>query len=221
MLFYPYYDQYYAPFDNYEREQQEYTRRRRAAEQAYALKLVRQRALEEELLRQRHQEQEEEYRRQLLEMEEAKRLKQGQRRKNNVNHPLYLGPGGCLYRVPVHNQDDDDDSNQENHVLNNNNTINKKVVVAKTPPVGKESTDIPPTKFKRKQTNKKKPIICNKSEPKQRNTTMPKENENEKPRIIVEDASDSEYEEDERSTSIWRNRRPSPGLLMEPVETIV
>ena len=35
--------------------------------------------------------------------------------------------------------------------------------------------------------------------------------------IIVEDASDSEYE-DEEMNSVWRNRRPSPGQWMEPVE---
>lgn len=34
--------------------------------------------------------------------------------------------------------------------------------------------------------------------------------------VIVEDASDSENEDE--SKSYWRNRRPSPGLLMEPVE---
>jgi hypothetical protein len=33
--------------------------------------------------------------------------------------------------------------------------------------------------------------------------------------IIVEDASDSESENDFKS--IWRNRRPSPGQWMEPV----
>merc|ERR1712232_597412 len=35
--------------------------------------------------------------------------------------------------------------------------------------------------------------------------------------VIVEDASDSEYEDD-KLDSIWRNRRPSPGQWMEPVE---
>merc|ERR1712224_328283 len=35
--------------------------------------------------------------------------------------------------------------------------------------------------------------------------------------IIVEDASDSEYEDDDYN-SPWRNRRPSPGQWMEPVE---
>jgi hypothetical protein len=34
--------------------------------------------------------------------------------------------------------------------------------------------------------------------------------------VIVEDASDSEYEDDFKS--LWRNRRPSPGQWMEPVE---
>lgn len=35
--------------------------------------------------------------------------------------------------------------------------------------------------------------------------------------VVVEDVSDSEVEEDEFK-SIWRNRRPSPGEWMEPVE---
>jgi hypothetical protein len=35
--------------------------------------------------------------------------------------------------------------------------------------------------------------------------------------IIVEDASDSENEDDEFS-SVWRNRRPSPGQWLEPVD---
>merc|ERR1712187_1104792 len=34
--------------------------------------------------------------------------------------------------------------------------------------------------------------------------------------VLVEDASDSEYEEDEKE-AIWRNRHPSPGQWMEPV----
>lgn len=37
--------------------------------------------------------------------------------------------------------------------------------------------------------------------------------------VIVEDASDSEYEQDERE-AMWSNRRPSPGKWMEPVESM-
>jgi hypothetical protein len=37
--------------------------------------------------------------------------------------------------------------------------------------------------------------------------------------VIVEDASDSEYE-DEELNSVWCNRRPSPGQWMEPVDPI-
>ena len=36
--------------------------------------------------------------------------------------------------------------------------------------------------------------------------------------VVVEDASDDEEEKEIRS--IWRNRRPSPGTLMEPVEAL-
>lgn len=37
--------------------------------------------------------------------------------------------------------------------------------------------------------------------------------------VVVEDASDSEYEDDDRTINdAWRNRRPSPGVLMEPVD---
>lgn len=35
--------------------------------------------------------------------------------------------------------------------------------------------------------------------------------------VVVEDASDDEEEKELKS--IWRNRRPSPGILMEPVES--
>merc|ERR1712182_46891 len=38
--------------------------------------------------------------------------------------------------------------------------------------------------------------------------------------VIVEDASDSEYEDDEYK-SPWRNRRPSPGEWLEPVENFI
>jgi len=38
--------------------------------------------------------------------------------------------------------------------------------------------------------------------------------------VIVEDASDSEYENDEYK-SPWRNRRPSPGEWLEPVENFI
>jgi hypothetical protein len=55
--------------------------------------------------------------------------------------------------------------------------------------------------------------------------TIMKENEdpaskpNSKRTVIVEDASDSEYE-DEELNSVWCNRRPSPGEWMEPVESM-
>lgn len=42
---------------------------------------------------------------------------------------------------------------------------------------------------------------------------------NKKVTVIVEDASDSEGEDDARQ-SVWRNRLPSPGQWMEPVETL-
>jgi hypothetical protein len=52
----------------------------------------------------------------------------------------------------------------------------------------------------------------------------PKCTKSKKPRrhrvtVIVEDASDSEYE-DEALNSVWCNRRPSPGEWMEPVESM-
>ena len=49
---------------------------------------------------------------------------------------------------------------------------------------------------------------------------VPKEERSKKPKkrvtVIVEDASDSETEDEYHS--VWRNRRPSPGEWMEPVE---
>merc|ERR1712159_208704 len=38
--------------------------------------------------------------------------------------------------------------------------------------------------------------------------------------VLVEDVPEDEIEDDElvNLRSVWRNRRPSPGLLMEPVE---
>merc|ERR1711992_10700 len=50
-----------------------------------------------------------------------------------------------------------------------------------------------------------------------------KNNNNKRKRIvgvIVEDASDSEYDNDDYN-SPWRNRRPSPGQWLEPVENFM
>ena len=47
---------------------------------------------------------------------------------------------------------------------------------------------------------------------------LPKKKSKKKITFIVEDASDSETENDEYK-SIWRNRHPSPGKWMEPVES--
>ena len=37
------------------------------------------------------------------------------------------------------------------------------------------------------------------------------------PDVVVEDASDDEDDDD--ITSAWRNRRPAPGVLMEPIRS--
>merc|ERR1711862_785610 len=50
------------------------------------------------------------------------------------------------------------------------------------------------------------------------NPSEKKKNKRKRVTIIVEDASDSEYEDDDYN-SPWRNRRPSPGQWMEPVES--
>jgi hypothetical protein len=61
---------------------------------------------------------------------------------------------------------------------------------------------------------KKKKSVVN---PKMRPTMKKKNNRKHAVGVIVEDASDSEYENDEYN-SPWRNRRPSQGKWIEPVE---
>merc|ERR1719240_2467019 len=52
----------------------------------------------------------------------------------------------------------------------------------------------------------------------ERSTSGKDKRKQQKVSVLVEDASDSESEDDDYK-SVWRNRRPSPGQWMEPIKS--
>ncbi|KAG7364532.1 hypothetical protein IV203_037734 [Nitzschia inconspicua] len=117
---------------------------------------------------------------------------------------LVRGPDGRVYRVNKHNK------KKQTQPLSLDATIGQKENFSskarEIPIVQSSKMDIDPEidNITTKATNTKKDKKSKNGKKKKKIT------------VIVEDASDSEYEDEFKSP--WRNRRPSPGEWMEPVE---
>merc|ERR1712137_960577 len=116
------------------------------------------------------------------------------------NGPIYRvvrGPGGKLYRIQV---DDDETVKTDNKVFHK-----------KAPPMEVEQRPVRDVGVAPRALKTKPTIVpvqtSAKKEPKR----------GRKVTVIVEDASDDESDQDD-TKSVWRNRRPSPGQWIEPVE---
>ncbi|KAG7346835.1 hypothetical protein IV203_005904 [Nitzschia inconspicua] len=118
---------------------------------------------------------------------------------------LVRGPDGRVYRVNKQNK------KKQTKPLSVDTTIDQKENFsskAREIPIVQGSTmDIDPEidNITTIATNTKKDMKSKNGKKKKKKIT-----------VIVEDASDSEYEDEFKSP--WRNRRPSPGEWMEPVE---
>ena len=113
------------------------------------------------------------------------------------------GPDGRLYRI-VRDQQPDMDFNESS-----------KIPDLEEPTSAAKAVRVPVSSEKQSDDTKQKdvsPAVARKNAVKK--TKKPRRK---KVTITVEDASDSECEE-ENTNSVWRNRRPSPGEWLEPVE---
>lgn len=132
-----------------------------------------------------------------------------------------------IYRVPVHLA--------EQHDVHNRPSLRRPKVEKVSPQLeSKESSDdlphTPEPTGSRKSTKRADSKLTSKATPDDDSrdrvvvdVLVPEAKEPKKGRnrrkvtVVVEDASDSEDENDELK-SVWRNRRPSPGQWIEPVE---
>jgi hypothetical protein len=205
-------------------------RRRRAGEVEYRRQLaeaMQRRAFEEELARRRKIEEE----KALQEKRLAEKRQQNMASRRHHSEPSYQvvrGLDGRFYRVPIEMEPKVPTVPKEPSAMKEEKKLLHSIVrgrdgrlyrVASLAATDDESPpeDIIPTASVPE-------VSTNASESNEDPAPKPKNEKSKKPRrrrvtVIVEDASDSEYE-DEELNSVWRNRRPSPGEWMEPVESM-
>jgi hypothetical protein len=154
-------------------------------------------------------------------------------------YQIVRGPDGLLYRVPVfesHHDDNDEEMEEVSEVPTppvlskvSHETVTKPVSKLKKLSVEKSddgeqetllsmpeegSENVPPRMFRKMSS-----LLFRTQKSKKHKDKKTKKPRRRRLTIIVEDASDSEQSDLEELHSAWRNRRPPPGVLMEPVES--
>jgi hypothetical protein len=208
-------------------------RRRRAREVEYRRQLVaaetmQRRAFEEELARRRKIKEEQN-------LAEKRRQNMASRRhQSEPSYQVVRGLDGRLYRVPIKMESKLPTGQQEPSaikeetkvpycivrgrdgrlyrvaspaVTNDESPPEDKILTASVPEVSMNASERP-LQMKEKEDATPKRMGKDSNKTRRRRVT-----------VTVEDASDSENE-DEELNSVWRNRRPSPGEWMEPVESM-
>lgn len=151
-------------------------------------------------------------------------------------YPAFRGPDGKMYRVPgIKSQFHDDCTSREYFIDSNDERTNKTsadiskkagspiIAIADAHDVASDFADVHITSSSTQDQNEKDQATkdnsikrCGKRE------NLPSRNKScERNKhdlvVVVEDASDDESEDNDIK-SIWRNRLPSPGQWMEPVQ---
>lgn len=224
------YDGFFVPSHEYYRlKRQEELRRRYELEQAYR------REQQERYLRNlRRREEQMRRRRELEQLHDAlaeQPLFENEDESKQPTQPKYQlvrGIDGLLYRVPIHRAETND---TQNLPLLRRPTVKE----VKSPQIrsGESSnrlSHVPKPVVPRRNTKRADSNLATETRPDEAsrervvvNVRVPEEKEPKRGRnrrkvtVVVEDASDSEDENDELK-SVWRNRRPSPGQWIEPVE---
>jgi hypothetical protein len=192
------------------RERQEYMRmlsQRHAAEEEY-----RRRAQEADMMRCRLEEEEEEEMRRRR--QESSARMRGHVDNEEEQHRIVRGPDGRLYRMPVgltHRveptviKESPPPRSKTNPKRSSSNSNSSSAAGTTTTTTTTTGTPTAPIAQQEKHLLRKSSKKANKQKNGKTRIT-----------IIVEDASDSETEDEFKS--VWRNRRPSPGEWMEPVE---
>jgi hypothetical protein len=189
-----------------ELEEQDRLRKRQAYE-----RMLRQKQHEEEVYRQRRAYELERMRRALATEEDERENEAEFEKEHDPHYRLVQGPDGRIYRIPLHKNPTVVNSSpqatnapdKENAFPSKQNIPVKIPITTKSGSSREANDDSLTTTF---TTGNKK------------NKVFPKLKQNKtRVTVIVEDASDSESEDDEFN-SVWRKRRPSPGEWMEPIE---
>lgn len=197
---------YLSPWEM-QRMKHEELRRRAAWEHAYRQREleIQERERQKQMLRQRQREEQ---------IRKHNMQKQWQQSENSsipeVQYKIVLGPDGYLYRVPIKRER----TSFEATTTRNPSTVpdeNDREIPVRSSSTPPTKPIVNPTKTTVVDQNKEEEP----STPKADNTTKKIMNCHNNG-VIVEDASDSESEDDDWK-SIWRNRLPSPGQWMEPV----
>jgi hypothetical protein len=214
---------------------------RRAREVEYrrqlAAKAMQRRAYEEELARRRKVKEEKALQEQNL-AEKGRQNMASRRHHSEPSYQVVRGLDGRLYRVPIEMepkvptiQQDPSATAAEaklphrivrgrdgclNRVATPAVTNNKSSPedIIPTASVLEVSTNVSERPLQMKENEDHAPKLMSKESktPRRRRATV-------LATVLVEDASDSE-DEDQELNSVWRNRRPSPGEWMEPVESM-
>ena len=212
-------------------------RRRRAREVEYrrqlAAEAMQRRAFEEELAR-RHKIKEEKA---LQEQNLAEKRRQNMASRRNHSEPSYKvvrGLDGRLYRVPIKMESKMPTVEQEPSTTAEETKVpycivrgcDGRLYRVATPAVTNDKSPpeaiIPTASVPKVSINaSERPLQMKENEDSAPKLMGKESNKTRRQRetVIVEEASDSENE-DEELNSVWRNRRPSPEEWMEPVESM-
>jgi hypothetical protein len=189
-----------------ELEEQERLRQRQAYE-----RMLRQKQKEEEAYHQRRAYELERMRRALAIEDDDREDEAEFEKEHDPQYRLVQGPDGRIYRIPLHKKPTVIHSSpQATEALDKENAFSHKHnILVKIPITTKDGCS--------SEVNDDSLTTTLAAGNETRNV-VPKLKQNKtRVTVIVEDASDSESEDDEFN-SVWRNRRPSPGEWMEPIE---
>jgi hypothetical protein len=227
-------DGYYVPSHEYYRlKRQEEQRRRWQAEQAYRQEQERLWHEREQRRRRAALEEQERRRRKEHELQEARAellLREDELRKRNARsrpkYQLVRGSDGMIYRVPVSLLSRAEDRPPEvprargsvagdgiqGDVKKPSNRLPDESFVTPIPNADDDFADPAPVPKNRGSVAVRVKGVAPEGSDNNRRGRRKKVTV-----VVVEDASDSEDDGDELK-SVWRNRRPSPGEWIEPVE---
>merc|ERR1712086_96820 len=125
------------------------------------------------------------------------------KKKKTISTPQSMKQNQWTVPVDEHYDDDDSDSDASSHSSSSSDEDDMEDMIS---------------------TGKNPVVVVSDTTKKHPNSTTNKRKRNKKKivAVIVEDASESEYEKEENNyNSPWRNRRPSPGQWIEPVENYI
>lgn len=202
------------------RRKSEYERRHRIQEQMAREEKQRRLMIEEERTRKAEYERrrcvelQRRHGMEILHIEGSKKEELARSRQNADTYPqgtVVRGPDGNLYRIVAPSRHEKDDTKKsgtgtqydQNTTTSDENRANE---------VAKDRSEM-------MNTNSDGSPECKDFDDGTTDTVLPAQNDDQQHEIVVENVDDEEDEELQELRSVWRNRIPSPGQWIEPVET--